>query len=31
MNSPGGIAQAGSNGFGNIKFVKPSELSLDLI
>lgn len=31
MNSPGAMAQVGSNGFGNIKFVKPSELSLDLI
>jgi hypothetical protein len=27
----GGMAQASSNGFGNIKFVKPSELSLDLL
>lgn len=31
MNSSGAMAQVGSNGYGNVKFVKPSELSLDLI
>ena len=31
MNGQGNIVTAGSSGFGNIKLVKPSELSLDLI
>ena len=31
MNGPGNILTTGSSGFGNIKLIKPSELSLDLI
>jgi|LauGreDrversion4_2_1035121.scaffolds.fasta_scaffold1440825_1 hypothetical protein len=31
MNGQANLVTAGSSGFGNIKLVKPSELSLDLI